>query len=604
MLDRPSHLRTIVVCLLLAVAVLVVYGQTVTFDFVMYDDQQYIYENPIVSAGPTWEGVKWAFGSSHSSNWHPVTWLSHMVDCALFGRDADGVPKPAGHHAMNVVIHLVNTLILLLLLTRMTGRFWPSTFVATMFAVHPLHVESVAWIAERKDLLSTLFGFLVILMYHAYTARGGAWRYVVMCALFALGLMAKPMLVTWPFVLLLLDVWPLKRMRVPKFLGMDAVQSSDAPDRPSTPMRSIRYLILEKIPLLAMTVALAVVTVLAQHGGGAMGGEGADGPTFIERGTNAIVSYVRYLQKMIWPDDLALFYPHPQVPGGVPWTSTQIGAAIAMLILITIATLWLRRRRYPLVGWLWYLGTLVPVIGLVQVGSQAMADRFTYIPLVGIFVVIAWGMGDVIQAHTARIRWLRAAAMAAAIALTIAATAVSFVQTQTWRDSITLFQNSIDRTTNNATMHHSLGLAYLRETDKLAEAEEQFRKAIAIDERKYKSLKKLGELLLDRGATREAATHLFEAMRHGPHDPHLEMRYVEALVKSDQYDRAERVLRQILHANPGCWAYDTLGKVLMTQGRRDEAFAAIQEGIDFARSRGMTRWLQRLTDQLVQFRSR
>jgi len=357
--------------LALALVTFVAFVQVGHNDFINYDDAEYVTENEKVQKGLNIESFVWAFTTGHASNWHPLTWLSHMLDCQLYGL------SPAGHHLTNLFLHLLNTLLLFGVLKTMTRAVWPSAFAAVLFAVHPLHVESVAWIAERKDVLSAFFWMLTMAAYLRYTKHPCIVRYLPVVFAFALGLMTKPMLVTLPFVLLLLDYWPLKRLQ----FGRINIPES----------QSHKRLILEKIPLFTLAAISSVITCIVQQSGGAMGGN--EVLTVGVRLANALVSYVGYIHKMIYPKGLAVLYPHPLDGVGLwqPVVSFIILAVISAGVIFAS-----RKRRYLATGWFWYLGTLIPVIGLVQVGSQAMADRYTYLPSIGIFIILAWGIPELL----------------------------------------------------------------------------------------------------------------------------------------------------------------------------------------------------------------
>ena len=383
--NKPFILRRdVLVCLFLIITTFAVYWQVHNHDFINLDDDLYITENDQVQKGLSRESVVWAFTTTHAANWHPLTWLSHMVDFQLYGLN------PKGHHLTNVFFHLLNTLLLFFVLQRMTGALWRSGFVAALFALHPLHVESVAWVAERKDVLSTLFWLLTIWAYTWYVERPRRTRYLLTLLTFTLGLMAKPMLVTLPFVLLLLDYWPLGRFQVGQ---LDTALS--APGQASLSTRSVwsqtLRLIWEKAPFFALAAASSIVTFLVQKGGGAV--RPWERFPITIRIANGLVSYVKYMGKMIWPSDLAVFYPHP----GASLPIWQAVAAGLLLLSISIAAIRLAKNHpYLAVGWLWYLGTLVPIIGFVQVGGQALADRYTYVSLIGLFIIIAWGVSDIV----------------------------------------------------------------------------------------------------------------------------------------------------------------------------------------------------------------
>jgi pentatricopeptide repeat protein len=415
--------RPLAIALLLVTACLATFGSALRFEFIDLDDPQYVLSNPHIRAGLRADTIAWAFTSiAHASNWHPVTWLSHALDVELFGLD------PAGHHATSVLLHALNAALVFAFLRRATGRDLESAFAAALFALHPLRVESVAWVAERKDLLSALFGLLAILAWTGYARRGGAARYLAVLALFGLSLMAKPMLVTLPLVLLLLDDWPLRRL--------DAPPSARRRARP-------RDLVVEKLPLLLASAACSAVTLMAQHSRTALAiGDSIPLPL---RLANAVVSYVRYLGMLAWPVDLAVLYPHPNLPGGEPWAAWQIAGAGLALIAISAAVLRKREHRYQRVGWFWYLGTLVPVIGIVQAGWQAMADRYTYFPSIGLSILVAFGAGDALRS----LRWRSAAVRTGAAALAgtalVALAVASLLQAQHWRDSIALYSHAIAR---------------------------------------------------------------------------------------------------------------------------------------------------------------
>ena len=359
------------ICFSLVISILCIYWQVRHFSFVNYDDPQYVTANYAVQAGLAFENIRWAFTAVHANNWHPLTWLSHMLDCQIYGLD------PGRHHLTNVLFHILNTLLLFLVFKKMTGALWKSAFVAALFALHPLHVESVVWVAERKDVLSTFFFMLTLWSYTRYVERTNLYNYLMVLLFFMLGLMTKPMLVTLPFVFLLLDYWPLQRF---------CFGSSD-----SNGQRSFYWgLVWEKMPLFILSSASSVVTYLVQKSSGAVNSLAAI--PFHVRIANALLSYVSYIEKMLWPEHLAVLYPYPNVI--LPWKIVCAGLLLMMISVFIFRRL--RSKPYLAVGWLWYLGTLVPVIGIVQVGAQAMADRYTYVPLIGIFFIAAWGGADLV----------------------------------------------------------------------------------------------------------------------------------------------------------------------------------------------------------------
>lgn len=454
---------------LLAAAVLLLamtavgYWPVLHNDFINYDDPDYVTANEVVRKGVTWEGVKWAFTSMHASNWHPLTWLSHMVDVQLFGLN------PMGHHAMNLLLHGMNAVLLLLLLWRMTGAIWRSALVGALFALHPLHVESVAWVAERKDVLSTCFGLSCLIAYANFAqcsrleaasssntsqfASGMtpcAWRwYAAAFLLLALGLMSKPMLVTWPFVMLLLDFWPLQRIE---------------PEFSKQQLPVYRRLLVEKLPFLALSVASSAATFLAQQGGGAV--TNMENLPMADRLTNAIVSYVKYLAMTVKPSGLAIFYPHPDLtyPASTQWPAWAVTTASLMLLAVTVITIRFRRTQpYLLPGWFWYLGTMVPVIGLVQVGAQALADRYSYVPLIGIFIIFAWGLPRFLRFRNPVLVSATSGALSAAVI--IGCGVLAHRQVLVWRDDFSLFGHALQVTRGNAPAHSTLGKAFARRGD-------------------------------------------------------------------------------------------------------------------------------------------
>jgi tetratricopeptide (TPR) repeat protein len=425
--------NTVLFCIiLLVVAVLAVYMQTVNHQFLSFDDEDYVTRNPHVASGITGKNIIWAFTSVHAANWHPVTWLSHMADAQFYGMN------PRGHHLTNVVIHTITMLLLFLFLLSVTGALWKSFFVAALFGLHPLHVESVAWVAERKDVLSAFFWMLTLYVYCEYVAKPRPSLYIISLVCFALGLMSKPMLVTLPAVLLLLDFWPLGRYRV-----------KDLPPGQRQHWEQATTLIREKIPFFVCSLLSIAVTIYAQHKGKAICD--FDEISFTLRIGNALTSYISYIAKTFWPQDLSILYPlHLPIP---VW---QVISSLIILLLVS-ATAIRTGRRYPYlaVGWFWFLATLVPVIGLIQVGSQAMADRYTYIPLIGLFIIVAWGVPEL----TKGLRYHKGMlALLAGAVITVSA-ALTWQQLGYWQDNISLFRHSLRVTTGNYLIHYSLGVA-------------------------------------------------------------------------------------------------------------------------------------------------
>jgi len=488
--------------ILLALATAGVYAGLAGHRFISLDDGRYVTANPRVAAGITWGGVVWAFTTWHAGNWHPLTWLSHMVDVQVFGLN------PTGHHLVNLAWHCANTALVFAVLLRLTGARWRSAAVAALFGIHPLHVESVAWVAERKDLLATFFGLLALGAYGSYARRPGVGRYTTVAVALTASLLSKPMLVSLPFVLLLLDVWPLGRLA-----------------GATRPGRRLPRLLLEKLPLLTLAAASGVVTFLAQRGWGAVKPL-AVLPASV-RLTNAAMSYVVYLKKTIWPTDLAVYYPHADALPP-PWQIAAAGLLLTALSLV--AARQVRRRPFLLTGWLWYLGTLVPVIGLVQVGGQALADRYTYVPLIGVFLALSWGAADLARRHRGGAAILGATAAAAIIALA----SVTWGQVRHWRDTASLFGHAVSVTEGNwmafallgkdaldagrpaeavahlrrsltinpyttaaAGIHTNLARA-LANTGDLEEAIEEYRRALSIDSSSERARRELAAILAAR----------------------------------------------------------------------------------------------------------
>ena len=481
----------------LVAVTLTVYAQVMSHQFIILDDNRYIRENPIVNRGLTLTGIAWAFTTFHAANWHPLTWLSHMLDCQIFGLNA------GGHLLVNALIHASNTLFLFLFLRRVTGAKWRSAIVAALFALHPLHVESVAWAAERKDTLSTFFGLLSLVAYARYVETTSWKHYALVAVALALGLMAKPMLVTWPFVLLLLDYWPLRRYQWQPATGTEGFIKALAP------------LVREKLPLFCLVAASMVITFIAQSHGGAVRTL-VDVPVSL-RLSNAIVSYAKYLFLTLWPSGLTVYYPFART--GVPvW---QLACAIVLLAVIT--TFVFRQaieRPYLLMGWLWFVGTLVPVIGLVHVGGAAMADRYHYVPSIGLFVAFVFGLSDLAGAF--RIDRLAMGALTAA-ALSILA-CLTAVQIGRWRNSGTLFQYTLSVTPGNRLIENNVG-TLLGESGRYDEAAAHFAKALRIKPDFFAASisdadirGNLGLLLARQGKAAEALEQLNEALRLNPNN--------------------------------------------------------------------------------------
>ena len=564
----------------LTLATLAVYGRVISHQFINLDDDIYIYENPMVTAGLTARGLAWAFTTFHSANWHPLTWLSHMLDTQIFGLN------PGPHLIVNVVFHVLNTLLLFVLLQYMTHRPWRSALVAALFAVHPMHVESVAWAAERKDVLSTFFGLLSMLAYVRYAkAASSSWKqFLPVTILLALALMAKPMFVTWPFVLLLLDYWPLRRLKWHPRDGLSRL------------VRGLAPLAREKIPIFVLVVASMAITYLAQARGGAVR-QFSDAPVSL-RISNAVVSYGRYLVSLFWPSGLAVYYPFS--PAGIPpW---QVVGALALVVCITIVAIRaMEGRGYLFTGWAWYLGTLIPVLGLVQVGGQAMADRYSYIPSVGIFVMLVWSVADLVAER--RIQY-RATAFAAIISLVILGS-LAWIQVGLWRDSITLFRHTLLVAPDNLVIHYNLGHALgkqgnldeaiahfgealrikpdffdalinigvsLNDQRRFEEATRYLRRAVEIEPKSSKAHVQLGIALAQDGNSDEALPHFYQALEFAPGDPDVRTNLGLMLARQGKLQEAGEQLNEALRLNPNSpEAHNNLGLVLLAQGEPEKS---------------------------------
>ena len=444
--------------------------------FVSYDDDTYITKNPNVKDGITRDSVLWAFTKPRVAFWHPLTMLSHMLDCEVYGLN------PLGHHITNVLIHIANSVLLFLVLRKMTEAMWASAFAAAVFALHPVHVESVAWAAERKDVLSGLFWMLTMLAYIRYAERPNVKRYVLVLLAFVMGLMAKPMLVTLPFVLFLLDYWPLERLRN---------------------KRDVKSLALEKLPFLVLSAVFSVIAFFAQRGEGAL----ALKLSLPVRIANAAISYLAYIEKMVWPAHLAVFYPHQRY--GVPVSDAVFAGIVLVGVSIWIICL-ARNRKYLFVGWFWYLGTLVPVIGLIQVGSFSMADRYMYIPMVGLLIIVAWAVKDFI-ANRPR-RRIVAAVLAAVILLSVVL--LTRIQVRYWQNSLTLFEHALKVTKNDAIAEKQYGRALL-EAGRLDEARLHFNNALRINPGYSDARNNLGQVFLKEGKLNEAIECFNKALQSG-----------------------------------------------------------------------------------------
>ncbi|HEY5910479.1 MAG TPA: tetratricopeptide repeat protein [Verrucomicrobiae bacterium] len=566
--------RPWVVCLLLALATFLAYSIVARHGFVDYDDGDYVSANPHVENGLTWANVAWAFTTGHASNWHPLTWLSHMLDYQLFGRN------PGAMHLVNLAIHIANTLLLFLVLRRMTGAHWRSAMVAALFALHPLHVESVAWLSERKDVLSGLFFMLTLWAYGHYaelrtpkpeiqgrsaaappvqrfnpSTRQRVW-YSLSLVAFALGLISKPMLVTVPFLLLLLDYWPLDR----------AQGAGDGAQATAGLGFWLRRFV-EKLPFFALAVASSAATFIVQRKGGAV----STALTIGQRSSNAIVSYVRYLWKMLWPENLAVLYPHPG-----DWPIWQVIGSAVLLAAIFALVIWqARTRRYVAVGWLWFAGMLVPVIGLVQVGIQSMADRYTYVPLIGIFIIVAWGVWDLAQ----RWAWRKEALASAACLSLFTCGLLTMRQAEFWRDSETLFRRAVEVEPKNYLAYNNLGF-YFANHGRPAEALENYRKSIENNPNYEDALNNMGHALAQQQRHAEAIPYYEAALRVRPLHVEVHNNLGNGLSELGKIDEAIAHYRIALEQKPDhADAHNNLGIALAMKGKLDEALPHFREAI-------------------------
>jgi tetratricopeptide (TPR) repeat protein len=530
-----SRWGVLLMCLALALVTFVVYWQTTHFELTNVDDPDYIINNTHVRGGLTWENFRWAFHIGNAANWHPFTWLTHMFDCEFWGILPGQLKGTGGHHLTNVIFHTASVLLLFTVLNRITAKFWPSALVAVVFAIHPLHAESVAWVAERKDVLSAFFLMLTLWAYASYSRDSSALKYVLTLVAFALGLMSKQMLVTVPVLMLLLDFWPLQRLGTKR-------------DRAA--------ILVEKLPLFAMAVAAGIVLLIAQKQGGAIATAERVPPTV--RVTNAIVTYVVYILDLLWPKNLAHYYPHE----GVHWTTGQIvGSAVFLVVVTGAAVRFARTRPYLLVGWFWYVITLLPVIGLLQVGAQARADRYTYIPSIGICIMMAFGLADLFSAF---FRNLTNPALALTTAgITAAMVPPAYTQVSYWHDSEKLYRHTLAVTKNNWFVHNGMGSVlnskaellrangkYEESKAKTKEAIEQIKAALAIMPTLPGAHTSLGVAYMALGDLNAAIAEAEKSLRYQPGDSLTEGNLGAAHLQKGDLDNAIKHLRSSIQLDP------------------------------------------------------
>jgi Tfp pilus assembly protein PilF len=554
-----QHLR-LLINLFLILLIVIVYLQVGTFDFVDYDDGLYVTENSHVRNGLTIDGCIWAFTTTHEANWHPLTWLSHMLDSELYGLN------PAGHHYTNIVFHTANTLMLFFILFSMTGSLWKSAFVAALFAVHPLHVESVAWVSERKDVLSTFFGLMMIGAYDFYIKIPSSKRFLLVFIFLSLGLMAKPMLVTFPFILLLLDFWPLRRTQ---FNNNDHPQPGKSTGFSS---KKIFPLIVEKIPLFILTAVSCVITFFAQKSGGTV--VPFDTLPLKERIANALISYAGYVFKAIWPQKLAYFYPY-----SISTFSVWQVCGAALLIVGALGGAIYLSRKYPYVpvGLFWYLGTLVPVIGLVQVSGQAMADRYTYIPLIGLFIVVAWGIPDMLN----KWRFHKNFLCASAVIVLSALTARAFIQTSHWKNSIALFENAVKVTENNYHALNNLATALVGK-GKYDKAYFYLSRALKKNPKREDLRMNLANVLFLKGKPNKAVSQYQKILQTDAEDADVHYNLACVLSSQNKINEAVHHYHEALIIDPKySKAHYNLGNILIRQGKMKEALFHYAKAIEF-----------------------
>ncbi len=541
------------ICFLLPAAILIVYFQVRDFEFVDFDDFAYVVKNYSVRAGLSWESIQWAFQSTTAGNWHPLTMLSHMADVELYGMNA------GGHHWNNVLLHLANSLLLFGVLRSMTGSVWRSGLAVGLFALHPLHVESVAWVSERKDVLSVFFLMLTLWSYTHYVRRFKIFWYILTFLFFTLGLMAKSMLVTLPFILLLLDFWPFKRIFSGEKSHCGKIEFNTR-------------VIWEKIPFLLLTLVFSVVTFAVQKQTGAV--ESLNAYPLHERTANAIVSYVLYLGKTVCPINLSVFYPRPPA-----WTWWQVFGSLLLLGLLTLASI-RSAKKYPwlFVGWFWFVGTLVPVIGIIQVGIQGMADRYTYIPLIGIFIAFSWSIFEVFK----RFQFPRVGLIIFSAILLVNLMLGSFLQTQHWRNTRTLFENAVSVDPGNYLAHTTLGSDLIRGGE-IQKGLSHIQAALQLKPNYAKAHYEMGLFFFNAGKTDKAAHHFSRSMLLNPFDAssHNNLGVISALQGKTadalmHFQKAIEIQPQMIEA------YNNLGSFWAKQGRYDDAIGHFEKVLEMA----------------------
>lgn len=560
LLGMHSSLLKILICLFLIISTCAGYHQVLNNGFVSYDDKVYITDNMHVQSERILDGALWALTSTYAGNWHPVTWLSHILDFQFYGLN------PIGHHLTNLLLHIANSLLLFIILNRMTGAIWPGAFAAALFALHPLNVESVAWVAERKNVLSTFFWMLTILFYVYYSESPNLKRYFMVFLAFVLGLMSKPVLVVLPFVLLLLDYWPFRKFR---FIHSTDSEISKPYRNRSTGYRRERilYLVLEKVPFFALSAVSCFITYLAQQRGGAI--SSLELLPLKIRIYNALVAYVSYMGKMFWPDQLAVFYPHP---GSIPaWQAA--GAALLLLCMSVLVFRLARPFPYLAVGWLWYLGTLLPVTGLVQIGGQSMADRYAYVPMIGLFIIIAWSVSDL----QAKRRYLKFVMVILAVVLFYGSIISTRHQVDIWRNSRSLFEHAVSVTPDNYLAFNNLGLVEAGEGN-AGKAVAYYIKALKARPNFAEALNNLGNAFAGQGKMDEAIAQYSRALKAQPDFADAHNNLGIALAKQGKFKEAISYYSRAIRINPDmAEAHYNLGVDLTGLGKTDEAIMHFRE---------------------------
>lgn len=513
-----------VISLFLILAILFIYYQTKNFDFVLLDDDVYITHNPHVVRGLNSENVKWAFSNSHGGFWIPITWLTYMVDSQLHGLNA------GYYHVTNLILHMLNSLLLFFVFRQMTGDIWRSGFIAALFAVHPVHVESVAWVSERKDLLFAFFWLLTMWRYHSYVKQPSPWRYACVVLFFVAGLMSKPMIVTLPFVLLLLDYWPLNRFQFKKNQRSGLEQ----------PKVSAVKLVLEKAPLILLSIGASVMTFIQQQAHGAV--SSIESSLINQRISNVLVSYVKYLFKMLWPQDLTAVYPYSSA---IPvWQIAGAGLLLGLTSFLTIKNVY--KHPYLAIGWFWFLGTLIPVIGIIKIGSHAIADRYTYMTFIGLYIMVAWGVPEIMT----QFRHKRFALASAALVLIATFMMVSRNQTTHWFDSVRLFSHAIEVNPDTFLAQRNLGLALSYRGD-LDRAIGHFKQALRINPTSARCYNDIGTVFMVKGRHAESIEYFEKALYYEPEYSKAHNNLGLVLMAQRKFAEAAIHFQAALKSNPG-----------------------------------------------------